>query len=160
MIVGIFQQKWIYRWILRIPWTAHMSNKEQFTMIGNKQLLLNIVKQRQVAYLGHIIPKDGPQGLLEEGQLNRKSGRERSRALWMENIKEWTKLSYTHFLISNLNSGSVIKTCLAGRQIWVFKIAQKNINIRLYKLKTVWELVSIESQQVLRADNACTGYSC
>ena len=94
-----------------------MPNKEQFTMIGNKQLLLNIVKQRQVAYLVQIIPKDGPQGLLEEGQLNRKSGRERSRALWMDNIKEWTKLSYTHFLISNLNSGSVIKMCLAGRQI-------------------------------------------
>ena len=45
-----------------------MSNKEQFTMIGNKQLLLNIVKQRQVAYLGQIILKDGLQRLLVEGK--------------------------------------------------------------------------------------------
>ena len=58
-----------------------MSNKEQFTMIGNKQLLLNIVKQRQVAYLGQIIPKDGLQGLLVEGKINRKRGRGRPRAL-------------------------------------------------------------------------------
>ena len=86
--------------MLRIPWTAHMSNKEQFTMIGNKQLLLNIVKQRQVAYLGQIIPKDGLQRLLVEGKLNRKSGRGRPRALWMDNIKDWTKLSYTHFLLA------------------------------------------------------------
>ena len=52
--------------------------KESFTMIGNKQLLLNIVKQRQVAYLGHIIPKDGRQRLLVEGKLNgkRKEGEE------------------------------------------------------------------------------------
>ena len=54
-------EMWIYRRMLRIPWTAHKSNHEIFTMIGNKQLLLNIVKQRQVAYFGHIIRRDGLQ---------------------------------------------------------------------------------------------------
>ena len=71
---------------------------ENFTMIGNKQLLLNIVKERPVGYFGHIIPKDALQRLLVEGKLNRKRGRGRPSALWMDNIKEWTKLSYTHFL--------------------------------------------------------------
>ena len=72
--------------------------KESFTMIGNKQLLLNIVEQRQVAYLGHIIPKDGRQRLLVEGKLNGKRGRGRPRALWMDYIKEWTELTYMQFL--------------------------------------------------------------
>ena len=50
---------WIYRRMFRIPWTAYKSNNEIFTMIGNKQLLLNIVKQRQVAYFRHVIRRDG-----------------------------------------------------------------------------------------------------
>ena len=29
-----------------------------------------------------------------EGKLNGKRGRDRPRTLWMDNIKEWTKLSY------------------------------------------------------------------
>ena len=62
-------------------------------MIGNKQLLLNIVKQRQVAYFEHIIRRDGLQRLLVEGKLNVNRGRGRPRALWIDNIEEWTKLS-------------------------------------------------------------------
>ena len=77
--------------MLRIPWPAHKSNNEIFKMIGNKQLLLNVVKQRQVAYFRYI---DGQQRLLVEGKLNGKRERGRPRTLWMDNIKEWTKLSY------------------------------------------------------------------
>ena len=45
-------------------------------MLDNKQLLLNIIKQRQVAYFGHIIRRDGLQSLLVEGKPNGKRGRE------------------------------------------------------------------------------------
>ena len=84
----------IYRRMLRILWTAHKSNNEIFTMIGNKQLLLTIVKQRQVACLGYIIRRDGLQRLVAERKLNGKRGRGRPKTLWIDNIKEWTKLSY------------------------------------------------------------------
>ena len=56
-------------------------------MIDIKQLLLKIVKQRQVAYFVYIIRRDGI-------KLNRKRGRGRPRTLWMDNIKEWINLSY------------------------------------------------------------------
>ena len=87
-------EMWIYRRMLRIPWTARKANNEILTMIGSRQLLLTIVKQRQVAYFGHIIRRDGLERLLVEGRLNGKRGRGRPRSLWMDNIKEWTKLSY------------------------------------------------------------------
>ena len=80
--------------MLKISWTAHKSNNEIFTMIGNKQLLLTIVKQRQVASFGYIIRRDGLQRLLVERKLNGKRGRGRPRTLWIDNIKKWTKLSY------------------------------------------------------------------
>ena len=55
--------------------STHVSN-EIFTMIDNRQLLLTIVKLRQVAYFGHIIRRDGLQRLLVEGKLNGKEGEE------------------------------------------------------------------------------------
>ena len=67
-------------------------------MIDNKQLLLNMVKKRQVAYFGHIIRKDRLQRILIVGTLNGKRGKERPRTLWMDNIKEWTKLSYVDYV--------------------------------------------------------------
>ena len=85
---------WIYRRMLRIPCTAHKSNNEFFTVRGNRQLLLITVKQRQVACFGHIIRRDGLQRLLVEEKLNGKRGRGRPGTLWMDNIEEWTKLSY------------------------------------------------------------------
>ena len=80
--------------MLRISWMACKANKEIFKMIGNRHLLLTIVKQRQAAYFGLIIQRDGLQSLLAEGKLNGKRGIGRPRTLWMDNIKEWTKLSY------------------------------------------------------------------
>ena len=61
--------------MLRIPFTAHKSNNEFFTMRGNRQLLLLIVKQRQVEWFGHVIRGDGLERLLVEGKLNGKSER-------------------------------------------------------------------------------------
>ena len=87
-------EMWIYRRMLRIPWTAQNSNNDIFTMIGNKQLLLNIVKQEQAAYFGYMIRRDGLQRLFVDGKQNGKRGRGRPRTFWMDNIKEWTKLSY------------------------------------------------------------------
>ena len=59
-------------------------------MINSKQLLLNIVKQRQAAYFAHVIRRDGLQRFLAEGKLNGKRGKRRTRTLWVDNIKEWT----------------------------------------------------------------------
>ena len=83
-------EMWIYRRMLRKPWIAHKSNNEILTIINSKQLLLNIVRQRQVAYFGNIIRRDGLQGLLVEGKINGKRGRGRPRTLLMDNVKEWT----------------------------------------------------------------------
>ena len=85
-------ETWIYSIMLRILWTAHMTNTEILTM-NSAHLLLNIVKQRQVACCGHTIPRDGLQRLLVEGKLNGKRWRERPRTSWMDNVKEWTHLS-------------------------------------------------------------------
>ena len=52
------------------------------------------IKQRKLAYFGHIIRRDGLQRSLLEGKINGKRGRGRPKMKWIDNIKEWTGLTY------------------------------------------------------------------
>jgi len=38
-----------------VPWTAHAKNEDILRTAGCKPELLNIVKERKVSYLGHIL---------------------------------------------------------------------------------------------------------
>ena len=86
-------EMWIYRRMLRIPRTACKANKEVSRMMNTKSSLLVTAKQRKAALFGHIMRRNGLQRLLLEGKMNGKRGRGRPRLLWMDNIKEWMKLS-------------------------------------------------------------------
>jgi len=46
---------WTLRRLLRVPWTAHATNKEILRTAGCERELLNIVKERKVSYFGHIL---------------------------------------------------------------------------------------------------------
>ena len=74
--------------VFRIMIYIHNNNNNQTTIITTT------IKQRKMAYFGHIIRKDGIQRLLLEGKHNGKRGRGRPRTMWMDNIKEWTELGY------------------------------------------------------------------
>ena len=80
--------------MLRISWTAHKTNKEVLDIIGTKTSLIQTIKQRKLAYFGHISRRDGLQRSLLEGKINGKRGRGRPKMNWIDNIKEWTGLTY------------------------------------------------------------------
>ncbi|ENN78857.1 hypothetical protein YQE_04688, partial [Dendroctonus ponderosae] len=48
-------EMWTLRRLLRVPWTAHATNKEILRTAGCEREILNIVKERKVFYLGHIL---------------------------------------------------------------------------------------------------------
>ena len=74
-------EMWIYRRVLRIPWTACKANKEVLRMMNTKLSLLVTAKQRKGAFFGHITRRNGLQRLLLEGKWNGKRGRGRPRLL-------------------------------------------------------------------------------
>ncbi|CAH1284537.1 unnamed protein product [Diabrotica balteata] len=49
---------WIYRIMLRIPWTARVTNEEVLRRIGRDKKLLRTIKVSKTAYLGHILRND------------------------------------------------------------------------------------------------------
>ena len=82
-------EMWLYRRMIRISWKEHKTNGE--VLNKTKRSLLNTIKKRKRQYFGHI-RGDGVQGLLMEGRINGRRGRGRPRTMWMDNIKEWTKI--------------------------------------------------------------------
>ena len=87
-------EMWIFRRMLKISYTEHKSNDAVLKLMKTEKQLINTIKQRKCRYFGHLIRRDGLQRLLLEGRINGKRGRGRPRTMWMDNIKEWTKLNY------------------------------------------------------------------
>ena len=44
---------WLYRRLLRISWTEHRTNVSILQELGTGQLLLSIINQRKLRYIGH-----------------------------------------------------------------------------------------------------------
>ena len=46
---------WFLRRMLKIPWTEKKSNEEVFQEAGVRRSLLKRIRQRQLAFLGHVL---------------------------------------------------------------------------------------------------------
>ena len=63
-------------------------------MFLKRKCLVNIIQKRKVVYFGHMIGRGNMQRQILEGRVNGRRGRGRPRAMWYDNIKEWTRLNY------------------------------------------------------------------
>ena len=82
-------EMWTYRRVLKIPWTARISNEEVLRRLGKERELLGTIKMRKTTYLGHLLRNDKyyiPQ-LIIKGKLQGKRGIGR-------NIRNWTGLNF------------------------------------------------------------------
>jgi len=48
-------EMWVYRRVLRIPWTARRANDEVLRIINKNHELLDTIKRRKTRYLGQVI---------------------------------------------------------------------------------------------------------
>ena len=71
-----------------------MTNKEVLSRAREKRWLLKKMKQRKVAYFGHLIRACGYQSLLLEGKVEGVRRRGAPRNIWTRDIIKWTKLNY------------------------------------------------------------------
>ena len=85
---------WCYRRILRIPWTARVTNEVMLQRMGCTMELAKLAGRRKLQYFGHIIRAKKLQRALLEAKINGRRARGRPRKSWSTNITEWTGLSY------------------------------------------------------------------
>ena len=83
-------EMWILRRLLKIPWTAHVTNEEVLRRAQCERELLQMVKRRKTAYLGHVMRNDKYDllKLIMEGRR----GIGRRKYCWLKNIRDWTGL--------------------------------------------------------------------
>ena len=88
---------WGLRKMLKIPWRDFVSNAEVLERAECKRQLMTAIMKRKVAFFGHLqrgslyeFPR-----LILEGKIPGKRAPGRQRRKWLDDIKEWTKLSYT-----------------------------------------------------------------
>lgn len=87
-------EMWIFRRLLKIPWTRRITNENVLRMMGTDRELLQHVKQRKTGYLGHVYRGEKYQllRLLMEGKIEGRRGLGRRKCSWLKNIREWTGL--------------------------------------------------------------------
>lgn len=94
-------EMWLYRRILKIPWTARMTNAEILRRVNNQRQLFEVIKRRKTAYLGHIMRNEKYQflQLVIEGKIEGRRGIGRKKMSWLRNIRQWTGLHDVQSLI-------------------------------------------------------------
>ena len=81
-------EMWFYRRMMRIPWTARMTNQEVLQRMGVTRELMTVVRKRQLGFLGHMLRRRGMERNCLLGMVEGGRARGRQRMKWMDNIKE------------------------------------------------------------------------
>lgn len=88
-------EMWVFRRMLRVPWTEHATNDSILERVNRDRELLCIVKRRKTAYLGHILRNNKYRllHLIIQGKIEGKRGPGRRQLSWMKNIRDWTHMN-------------------------------------------------------------------
>lgn len=102
---------WLYRRILKIPWTARITNAEVLRIMKKDTEIVNTIKIRKLQYLGHIMRNENRYTILQailQGKMYGKRGPGRRRKSWLNNLREWYgKCSSELFRVATDREGMV-----------------------------------------------------
>lgn len=91
-------EMWVYRRILKIPWTDHVSNNEVLNRMKCQPQLLLTIKTRKLEYFGHVMRNDNKYRLLQniiQEKVEGKRGPGRRRISWLANLRRWYGVTST-----------------------------------------------------------------
>lgn len=85
-------EMWLYRRMLRISWTSRTTNMEVLGKMNTQPLLVQTIKMRKTAYLGHLMRHTEYEQLqlILEGKIDGRRGLGRKKKSWLRNIRDWT----------------------------------------------------------------------
>ncbi|CAG9839537.1 unnamed protein product [Diabrotica balteata] len=88
---------WLYRRILKIPWTDRVTNEEVLRRMNKDREVLTTIKSRKLQFFGHIIRNESRYALLQatlQGKIFGKRGPGRRRTSWLKNLRIWFNITY------------------------------------------------------------------
>lgn len=84
-------EMWLYRRMLRIPWTDRIRNTEVLSRMDTEVQILNTVKSQKLQYFAHVIRNEKYRllQLIMEGKIEGKRRPGRRKTSWLKNLREW-----------------------------------------------------------------------
>ena len=85
-------EMWLYRRMLRIPWTAHMTNQQVLELANSKRTLITTIRERQLNFLGHVLRRHTYEHLSLTGSIEGRKARGRPRWKFISSILDHLQL--------------------------------------------------------------------
>lgn len=102
-------EMWVFRRILKISWTDHVTNNEVLRRMGVDRELMKTIKVRKLTYLGHIMrnEKYALLQLIIQGKVNSRRGPGRRRISWLKNLRQWYGKTSSELFRAAVNKVSI-----------------------------------------------------
>ena len=105
---------WFIRRMLRVPWTAKLTNDEVLRRVDSKRSLINRIHQRQAQFVGHIMRREGLENLITTGKIEGNRGRGRQRGKMLEGLAKWIGMEKVTLLLSATRDREVWKDMIVN----------------------------------------------
>ena len=92
-------EMWLWRRMLRIPWTDLKTNEEVLTLAGERRNLMNIIRKRQLRFFGHVMRRDGLENVVTTGMISGSKARGRPREKYTDGLMRATDMTNVHEML-------------------------------------------------------------
>ena len=79
-------EMWMWRRILKIPWTARRTNEEVLRQMGAERELMTTIRRRQMRFLGHVVRREEMEAVVLTGMVEGGRARGRQREKYMDGL--------------------------------------------------------------------------
>ena len=83
-------EMWLWRRILKIPWTARRTNAEVLRQMGTERELMMTIRKRQMRFLGHVMRRNEMESVVLTGMVEGRRARGRQREKFMDGMMRVT----------------------------------------------------------------------
>ena len=83
-------EMWLWRRMMKVPWTARLTNETVLDMVGEGRELVRAVRKRQFKFLGHAVRRGGMENLALTGMIEGRRGRGRPRVKYLDGLVKMT----------------------------------------------------------------------
>ncbi len=83
-------EMWLWRRILKIPWTERRTNAEVLRQMGTERELMMTIRKRQMRFLGHVMRRNEMESVVLTGMVEGRRARGRQREKFMDGMMRVT----------------------------------------------------------------------
>ena len=106
-------EMWFLRRMLKVPWTAKISNEAILNQANEERRLIKEVRMRQSKFIGHILRKGKIEYLVTKAKIMGRRDRGRQREKILDSLTKW----------HGRGSNTELINCTRDRNMWRYMTA-------------------------------------